>query len=241
MFTLPKLPYDYAALEPTISADTLHTHHDKHHKAYVEKTNELAGKAGLDGRALEDVVREASRKGDKKLFNNAAQAWNHAFFWQCMTPDGGAPPGNLKAAIDKAFGNLDAFKEAFVTEGFEHFGSGWVWLAAGSEDLKVVSTHDADDTLIKDGLFPLLVCDLWEHAYYLDYKNDRKAFLQRWLGEIANWAFAERQLAAADGRGDGFRYPAGVANTDAASCCSAKAKLATLSSQAFRKAFRSFL
>jgi len=216
MFTLPKLPYDYAALEPTLSADTLHTHHDKHHKAYVEKTNELAGKAGLDGRPLEEVVREASKTGDKKLFNNAAQAWNHAFFWQCMTPKSAAPSGALKAGIDKAFGSLDAFKDAFVEEGFGHFGSGWVWLVMGSEGLKVISTHDADDTLVKDGLFPLLVCDLWEHAYYLDYKNDRKAFLKAWLDKVANYAFAEKQLAACDGQGDGFRYPSPGANDDGA-------------------------
>ena len=207
MFILPKLPYDYAALEPVMSADTLHTHHDKHHKAYVDKTNELAQKAGLDGRSLEDVVREAQRKGDIKLFHNAAQAWNHAFFWQCMTPDKAAAAGALKTAIEQAFGGLDALKAAFIAEGAGHFASGWVWLAATSEGLKVISTHDADDTLIKDGFFPLLVCDLWEHAYYLDYKNDRKAFLKRWLDEVANWDFAERQLAASNGQGDGFCYP----------------------------------
>ena len=218
MFILPKLPYDYAALEPTLSADTMHTHHDKHHRTYVEKTNELAPKAGLDGRALEDVVREAQRKGDAKLFHNAAQAWNHAFFWECMTPDKAQPSATLTSAIGQAFGGLDAFKDAFVEEGFNHFGSGWAWLVTGSEGLKVISTHDADDTLIRDGLFPLLVCDLWEHAYYLDYKNDRKAFLQRWLDEVANWSFAERQLAAADGKGEGFRYPSALAgvNDDAA-------------------------
>lgn len=214
MFILPKLPYDYAALEPTISADTLHTHHDKHHRTYVEKTNELAQKAGLDSRPLEDLVREAQRKGDLKLFHNAAQAWNHAFFWECMAPPDAkgrvAPPsGDLQKAIDASFDGLDTLKAAFIEEGFNHFGSGWVWLAAGSEGLSVVSTHDADDTLIRDGLFPLLVCDLWEHAYYLDYKNDRKSFLKRWLDEVANWAFAERQLAAASGAGAGagFRYP----------------------------------
>ena len=216
MFILPKLPYDYAALEPTMSADTLHAHHDKHHQTYVDKTNELARKAGLDGRALEEVVREARRKGDMKLFHNAAQAWNHAFFWQCMTPQAGQPSGALKSAIDRAFGSLDAFKDAFVTEGFDHFASGWVWLVTGSDGLKVISTHDADDTLIRDGLFPLLTCDLWEHTYYLDYKNDRKAFLERWLDTVANWAFAERQLAAADGAGDGFLYPEAAANEDAA-------------------------
>ena len=214
MFTLPKLPYDYAALEPTLSADTLHTHHDKHHRTYVEKTNELAQRAGLDGRPLEEVVRESAKASDKKLFHNAAQAWNHAFFWDCMTPTSAAPAGELKAAIDKAFGSFDALKDAFVEEGFGHFGSGWVWLVTGSEGLKVISTHDADDTLVKDGLFPLLVCDLWEHAYYLDYKNDRKAFLSAWLDKVANYAFAAKQLAAADGQGDGFRYPSPSANDD---------------------------
>jgi len=208
MFILPKLPYDYAALEPTLSGETLHIHHDKHHQTYVAKTNELAKAAGLEGRALEDVVREARRKGDVKLFHNAAQAWNHAFFWECMTPDAATPSGLLKAAIETAFGGVESFQDAFVEEGFNHFGSGWAWLVTGSDGLKVISTHDADDTLIKDGLYPLLVCDLWEHAYYLDYKNDRKAFLKAWLDQVANFAFAGQQLAASDGKGDGFRYPA---------------------------------
>jgi Fe-Mn family superoxide dismutase len=218
MFILPKLPYAYDALEPAMSADTLHTHHDKHHRTYVEKTNELAAKAGLDGQALEDVVREAQRNGDAKLFHNAAQAWNHAFFWECMTPEKAQPSSALMSAIGHAFGGIDAFKDTFVEEGFNHFGSGWAWLVTGSNGLKVISTHDADDTLIRDGLFPLLICDLWEHAYYLDYKNDRKAFLERWLDEVANWGFAERQLAASDGKGEGFRYPSAVAgdNDDAA-------------------------
>ncbi len=212
VFILPKLPYDFAALEPTLSADTLHFHHDKHHRAYVEKTNGLAKAAHLDDRLLEDVIREAHRVGDTKLFHNAAQAWNHAFFWQCMTPKAVAPSGTLRAAIDLAFGSLAAFEAAFITEGVDHFGSGWVWLVTGSEGLKVISTHDADDMLIKDGLFPLLVCDLWEHAYYLDYKNDRKAFLARWLDNVCNFAFAERQLAASDGRltkpqSEAFHYP----------------------------------
>jgi Fe-Mn family superoxide dismutase len=220
MFILPKLPYAYAALEPTLSAETLHTHHDKHHRAYVEKTNELAREAGLDGRTLEEVVREAHRKGETKLFHNAAQAWNHAFFWPCMTPRGAgrrpAPPSAaLKAAIERSFGGLSAFNDAFVTEGADHFGSGWVWLVTGSQGLSVISTHDADSTLIRDGLFPLLVCDLWEHAYYLDYKNDRKAFLERWLDEAVDWDFADRQLAASNGQGDGFRYPDSAANEDA--------------------------
>lgn len=211
MFSLPKLPYDAAALEPALSADTLRTHHDKHHRAYVDKTNELIGKAGLDQRTLEEVVREAHRKGDKKLFNNSAQAWNHAFFWECMTPNAAAPSGRLKSALDAAFGDMGALKTAFVDEGVNHFGSGWVWIVTGSEGLKVLSTHDAEDTLIKEGLFPILVCDLWEHAYYLDYKNDRKGFLTRWFDDVANWAFAEQQLAASDGKANAFAYPAAVA------------------------------
>jgi superoxide dismutase, Fe-Mn family len=209
MYILPELPYAYDALAPFVSADTLRTHHDKHHRTYVEKTNELTAKAGLAGRPLEDLVREAHRRGEKKLFNNAAQAWNHAFFWECMRPAGGdGPSGGLVRAIDEAFDGLEALQDAFVQEGVNHFASGWVWIVTGSEGLKVISTHDAEDTLVREGLFPLLVCDLWEHAYYLDYKNDRKAFLQRWFENVANWEFAARQLAAADGAGEAFRYPA---------------------------------
>ena len=209
MYVLPELPYACDSLAPFVSADTLHFHHDKHHKAYVDKTNDLAAKAGLAGRPLEEVVREAHRRGEQTLFNNAAQAWNHAFFWHCMAPGaGGEPAGELAQGIERAFGSFGAFREAFVNEGASHFASGWVWLVTGSEGLKVISTHDADDTLPRDGVFPLLVCDLWEHAYYLDYKNDRKAFLERWLEHVANWSFAAEQLAAADGRGEGFRYPA---------------------------------
>jgi Fe-Mn family superoxide dismutase len=211
MFELPPLPYDYDALEPTISTDTLHFHHDKHHRAYVEKTNKLAGATGLDGRPLEEVVREARRAGNTQLFNNAAQAWNHAFFWQCMTPDAGQPSGDFARALEQGFGSVDDFKAAFAKEGEGHFASGWVWLVTGAEGLKVISTHDADDTLVREGVFPLLVCDLWEHAYYLDYQNDRAAFLKAWLDKTANWAFAERQLAAANGQGDGFRHPAPAA------------------------------
>lgn len=216
MFVLPKLPYAYTALEPILSADTLHTHHDKHHRTYVEKTNELAAEAGLEGRALEEVVREGRAGGDKTLFNNAAQAWNHAFFWACMTSQKAQPSAKLGSAIAQAFGSVDAFKDAFIEEGAAHFGSGWVWLVTGSEGLKVISTHDADDTLIRDGLYPLLVCDLWEHAYYLDHKNDRKGFLTKWVDSLANWAFAEQQLAASEGAGEGFHYPAPVVDPEAA-------------------------
>jgi len=153
-------------------------------------------------------VREAHRRAEKTLFNNAAQAWNHAFFWESMRPAGGAAPAGDLARLIQDFGGHQALNDAFVEEGFGHFASGWVWLVTGSDGLKVISTHDAEDTLIREGLFPLLVCDVWEHAYYLDYKNDRKAFLERWFESLANWDFAAAQLAAADGRGAGFRYPA---------------------------------
>ena len=209
MYVLPDLPYAEDALEPTVSAQTLKTHHGKHHKTYVEKTNDLAAKAGLAGRPLEEVVREARKRGEQKLFNNAAQAWNHAFFWPCMRmPGAGAPSGELAKAIERDFGGLEDLKRAFVTEGVEHFASGWVWLVTDGEGLRVISTHDADDTLVTEGAFPLLVSDLWEHAYYLDYKQDREAFLEKWIDQVANWDFAAAQLAAAEGRGEGFRYPA---------------------------------
>ena len=208
MFSLPPLPYAYDALDPIVSDDTLHVHHDKHHKAYVDKANDLVKKAGLEGKSLEEVVREAFKRGDKPLFNNAAQAWNHAFYWQCMAPGGKACTGQLKAAIEKTFGSVGEFQEKFIQEGVGHFGSGWVWLVTGSEGLKIISTHDADDTLVKDGLFPLLVCDVWEHAYYLDYQNDRKEYLKLWLDKAANYFFAEQQMFAADGKGEGYRYDA---------------------------------
>jgi Fe-Mn family superoxide dismutase len=128
-----------------------------------------------------------------------------------MTPEKAAPAGAIGQAINQAFGSLDAFKKAFVEEGVGHFGSGWVWLVTGSEGLKVISTHDAEDTLVREGLFPLITCDLWEHAYYLDFQNDRPGFLNRWFDETANWDFAESQLAASNGQGQGFRYPAPTA------------------------------
>lgn len=207
MFNLPDLPYAYDSLAPVLSADTLHFHHDKHHAAYVKKTNALAEKAGIAALSLEAVVAEARTRGDTALFNNAAQAWNHAFFWRSMTPDRVAPSDGLRDVIDRAFGGLNPLGEAFVKEGAAHFGSGWVWLAAADGGLKLFTTHDADDTLARPGLTPLIVCDLWEHAYYLDYKNDREGYLKRWFAELADWSFAERQLAAARGAGKGFVFP----------------------------------
>jgi Fe-Mn family superoxide dismutase len=208
MFALPDLPYPYDALQPVISDRTMHFHHDKHHAAYFKVLNELLDKAGQAPDSLEAVVVEAAKSGEKKLFNNAAQAWNHTFFWASMTPERQPLTGALAEAIDSAFVDLAGLKTAFVAEGVGHFGSGWVWLVAGPAGaLQVRSTHDAEDILTHEGLTPLLVCDLWEHAYYLDHQNDRKSFLEAWFDALPNWGFAGRQFAAAQGQGEAWRHP----------------------------------
>jgi Fe-Mn family superoxide dismutase len=205
MFTLPDLPYGYDALQPTMSSETLRLHHDKHHARYFTVTNEIL--KDRPAGSLEEVVVKAAKDGEKKLFNNAAQAWNHSFFWTCMTPERSKPAGDLAAAIGAAFGGLEGLKGKFVEEGGAHFGSGWVWLAADkSGALSIVQTHDGENLLTKE-LTPLLVCDLWEHAYYVDYKNDRAAFLEAWFDALPNWSFAARQLAAAKGQGAAWKHP----------------------------------
>jgi Fe-Mn family superoxide dismutase len=206
MFTLPDLPYGYEALQPTMSSETLHLHHDKHHARYFTVTNEiLKDRAGVG--SLEEVVAKAAKDGEKKLFNNAAQAWNHTFFWVCMAPDKSQPDGELAQAIAAAFGGLEGLKAKFVEEGAAHFGSGWVWLAADkSGALSIVQTHDGENLMTRD-LTPLLVCDLWEHAYYVDYRNDRAAFLKAWFDALPNWSFVAKQLAAAKGQGAAWKHP----------------------------------
>ncbi|HYE45863.1 MAG TPA: superoxide dismutase [Caulobacter sp.] len=204
MFILPDLPYPKDALGPTISAETLEFHHGKHHRAYVETLNRLLAEAGERPDSLEAVVRAA---GPGKLFNNAGQAWNHGFFWECMAPSPAAPSGELATAIE-AFGGLEALKTRFVETGVGQFGSGWAWLVWKQDRLDVVSTHDADNPVANGEGFPLLVCDVWEHAYYLDHQNDRKGFLTAWFDNLVDWAFVERQISAAKGQGEGYRYPA---------------------------------
>ena len=206
MFKLPDLPYAYDALEPTVSVRTMRTHHDKHHKAYVDTLNKLLAESGAPVRPLEQVIGDARGK-EQKLFNNAGQAWNHGFFWESMTPSPAKPLGQFASAIDQAFGGLAQFKEKFVAEGVGHFGSGWVWLALEGGQLKLSTTHDGETLAGRDGPTPILLCDLWEHAYYLDYKNDRKGFLEHWFDEAANWAFAAEQFAAAMGEGEPYRFP----------------------------------
>ncbi len=215
MFALPELPYAQEALEPTMSQRTLHYHHDKHHAAYVKTLNDLLTASIGSESTLESVIVEASRSGDSKLFNCAAQAWNHSFFWVAMSPRVERPAGAVALAIERAFGDLNGLKDAFVSEGVAHFGSGWVWLTAdGGGLLRVRATHDADDTLMQAGVTPLLVCDLWEHAYYLDRQNDRKGYLEAWFDSLPNWEFAARQYVAALGQGDAWLHPLPHAHTE---------------------------
>ena len=202
-FTLPPLPYAEDALEPAISARTLGFHHGKHHKAYIDKTNELVAGTPLETLPLDEVVRRAKAEGDQKLFNQSGQAWNHDFLWHSLSPSGGgAPSGELKAALDRDLGGVETFAETFTKEATGHFASGWAWLVSDRGTLKVISTHDADNALVHEGLTPLLVLDLWEHAYYLDYQNARPEFVKAFLAKLINWEFAAanygegRRLAA---------------------------------------------
>lgn len=209
VFSLTPLPYAPDALVPVLSAETLNTHHGKHHKKYVDTMNELlASHEHGPFASLEEVVRHAHVQNERKLFNNAGQAWNHGFFWHCMTPDRSAPSGALAEAIDRDLGGLDALRGRFVEEGATHFASGWAWLVARGGKLEVLSTHDADTALTIDGATPVLVCDVWEHAYYLDHKQDRKGFLEAWFDRLADWRFAGAQYEAAVSGGEGWRYPA---------------------------------
>ena len=211
MFALPKLPYAYDALEPVLSAQTLHIHHDKHHAGYVDTLNKLLPERPVRPDSLEQVIANAATSGDAKLFNAAAQCWNHAFLWLSMSSERKTPPGPLAAAIDKSFGGLNELEAAFVAEGAGHFGSGWVWLSVDRDGaLKVSSTHDAHDTLQDSGVTPLLVCDVWEHAYYLDHLNDRKGFLGAWFAALPDWAFAATQFNAARAGQPGWRHPKAI-------------------------------
>ena len=189
-FTLPPLPFDKSALEPHISAKTFDFHHGKHHKAYVDKANELVKGTALEGMPLEQAVIESRKQGVGPLFNNIGQIYNHNLFWLSMTPNGGGTaPSPLLGKINQDFGGFDAFKEQFVNAGVGQFGSGWVWLAINQDKLEIVKTANAE-TPLTDGKIPMLVCDVWEHAYYLDYQNRRADFLKVFVEKLANWGFA---------------------------------------------------
>ena len=198
-FTLPNLPYDLDALSPHMSADTLKLHHGKHHKTYVDKLNKAIEGTPYAQLALGEIIQQ-SWKMDPGVFNNAGQHWNHSFFWHCLTPDGGAGPGgDLKRQIDKDFGSVDAFQKEFAEKAAAQFGSGWAWLVLDGEKLKVVTTADAELPMLH-GQQALLTCDVWEHAYYLDYRNERPKFIDAFLKKLANWKFAAERFAL---RGEG--------------------------------------
>lgn len=198
-FELPALPYAKDALEPHMSSNTFSFHHEKHHNTYVVNLNGLVEGTDLEGKSLEEIVSATAGNPDKAgVFNNAAQVWNHTFFWNSMKPSGGgAPTGDLAAKIDEAFGSFDGFKDAFKAAGATQFGSGWAWLVVGDGGkLEVVKTPNAE-TPMTQGKTPLLTCDVWEHAYYLDYQNRRPDFLASFLDNLANWDFAAENLASA--------------------------------------------
>lgn len=195
-FELPPLPYAKDALAPHISANTFDFHHGKHHNTYVVNLNNMTADTDMASMSLEDIMKATAGDASKAgIFNNAAQVWNHTFFWNSMTPNGGgAPTGAIAAAIDEAFGSYDAFKEAFKTAGMTQFGSGWAWLAAKDGKLEIVKTPNAECPLT-NGYTPILTCDVWEHAYYLDYQNRRPDFLEAFLNNLVNWDFANANFA----------------------------------------------
>lgn len=193
-FELPTLPFDKDALAPHMSADTLDFHHGKHHNAYVVKANELMDAANLNYASLEEAVIESRKEGVGPLFNNIGQHYNHSFFWNSISPNGGgAPTGAIAEKIDASFGSFDAFKDAFVNAGVGQFGSGWVWVVLDGDRLDIVKTANAE-TPLTDGKTPLFVADVWEHAYYLDFQNRRPDFLASFLENLVNWDFANKNL-----------------------------------------------
>jgi Fe-Mn family superoxide dismutase len=197
-YTLPPLPFDRAALAPHMSAETLDFHHGKHHKAYVDKANSLLEGKDLADAPLVHVIRAAQERGQTSLFNNVAQIWNHSFFWQCLAPAGQKPSGVLADKIDESFGSVDELLTKLAAEGVNHFGSGWAWLVLNGDALEITSLHDADTPVAHEGMKPLLTLDVWEHAYYVDYRNARPKFAESVLKNIINWEFVAQNL---DGEG----------------------------------------
>ena len=197
-FELPELPYAYDALDPYMSAETLEFHHDKHHLAYVDKGNDIL--KGLDhmGDTLEDVVINAHKQGEQGLFNNAGQHWNHKHFWNWMKPNGGgAVPAAIERSINESFGSFDAFRGAFIEAGVTQFGSGWAWLVIGDNGkLEILKTANADNPLTH-GKTALLGCDVWEHSYYIDYRNARPKYLEAFIDNLLNWDYVLELFEAA--------------------------------------------
>lgn len=190
--TLPDLPYADNALEPHISAETLQFHHDKHHATYVDKLNGLIPGTEFESASLEDIIKKASGG----IFNNGAQVWNHTFYWNCLSPNGGgAPTGDLATAIDQAFGSFDDFKTRFSESAVNNFGSGWTWLVKNSDGtLEIVNTSNAANPMTDDKQ-PVLTCDVWEHAYYIDYRNARPKYVEAFWS-LVNWDFVAQNYSS---------------------------------------------
>jgi Fe-Mn family superoxide dismutase len=193
--TLPKLPFEKNSLAPHISEKTLEFHYGKHHNAYVENTNKLITGTDLAGESLENIIKKTVKDGSKAgVFNNAAQVWNHSFYWQCIKPKGGGrPTGEAAKRIDKDFGSYEKFVEQFKNAGATQFGSGWAWLVLKDNRLEVMKTSNAD-TPLAHGLKAVLTVDVWEHAYYLDYQNRRPDYLTAFIEHLINWDFVNSQI-----------------------------------------------
>ena len=195
-FPLPDLPYAADALQPHMSSTTLDLHHGKHHRGYATKLDELTKDTPYADMTLEQVVRKSHDDAKATaVFNNAAQHLNHSFFWICMTPGGSEAPESFKAALAKTFGSFDEFKQKFIDAGLSQFGSGWVWLVENDGKLEIVKTGNAE-TPVASGLKPLIVCDVWEHAYYIDYQNRRADYLKTFVDKLADWKAAAARLSA---------------------------------------------
>jgi len=195
--TLPDLPYARDGLAPHISENTINYHYGKHHKTYVDKTNDAIKGTPHDNASLEEIIKDVEGK-NQGLFNNSAQVWNHTFYWHSMKPNGGgAPTGAIAKAITESFGSYDAFKTEFAAKGAGQFGSGWAWLVAKGGKLEVRNTPNAETPLTENGATPIITMDVWEHAYYLDYQNARPGYMTAFLDNLVNWDFANENLSKA--------------------------------------------
>lgn len=192
LFKLPELPYELNALEPHVSKDTMEVHHGKHHAKYIETLNSLIEGIDYEKMSLREIMFESIDRKDQKVFNNAGQSWNHTFFWHCMTPEKEKKElsSDFKKVIEKNFGSFDEFKNQFIRSAMGQFGSGWTWLVKDQDDtLSIMSLSNAGNPML-EGKSPILTCDVWEHAYYLDYKNEREKFVRGFF-DIINWQFVE--------------------------------------------------
>ena len=196
-FELPPLPYDYEALQPYMSKETLEFHHDKHHQAYVTNGNNLLKGSGLEDKSLEEIVKQSYSK-NAGLFNNAGQHYNHNHFWRWMKAGGGGKklPGTVQKAIDKDLGGYDKFRADFVQAGLTQFGSGWCWVSVKGGKLEISKTPNGESPLVHGGT-PILGCDVWEHAYYIDYRNARQKYLEAFVDSLVNWEYVAELLAKA--------------------------------------------